>query len=100
MPMPAQPGPWQLDKVKQKLRKEQIAREKAASERYVQLEERQKVRRNNNQDAQALSSPDRNLGGCHCAVILLVSVLVILVFVLVLVLCAVVHHLLKKGNEE
>jgi hypothetical protein len=98
--MPAQPGPWQLDRVKQKLRKEQIAREKATSERYAQLEERQKVRRNKNQDGQALCSPDGNWGGCHCAVILLVSVLVFLVFVLVLVLCAVVHHLLKKGNEE
>jgi hypothetical protein len=98
--MPAQPGPWQLDRVKQKLRKDQIAREKAASERYAQLEEREKVRRNQNREDQALSLPDRNLGGCHCAVILLVSVLVILVFVLVLVLCAVVHHLLKKGNEE
>ena len=98
--MPTQSGPWQLDRVKQKLRKEQIAREKAASERYAQLEERQKVRRHKNQDAQAFSLPDRNLGGCHCAVILLVSVLVFLVFVLVLVLCAVVHHLLKKGNEE
>ncbi len=98
--MPAQPGPWQLDKVKQKLRKEQIAREKAASERYAQQEERAKVRRNKNQDDWVLSSPERNFGGFHCAVILLVSVLVFLVFVLVLVLCAVVHHLLKKGNEE
>jgi Flp pilus assembly protein TadB len=98
--MPAQPGPWQLDRVKQKLRKEQIAREKAASERYAQLEKRQKVLRNNNQDTQALGSAGSDFGGCHCAVILLVSVLVFLVFVLVLVLCAVVHHLLKKKNEE
>jgi hypothetical protein len=98
--MPAQPGPWQLDKVKRRLRQEQVAREEAASQRYAQQEERGQVRRNTNHDEQALSLQERNLGGCHCAVILLVSVLVFVLLLLVLVLCAVVYHLLKKGNEE
>ena len=98
--MPAKPGPWQLDKVKRRRRQEQVAREKAASERYAQQEERGQVRRNTNLDVQALSLQERNLGGCHCVVILLVSVLIFLLLVLVLVLCAFVFHLLKKGNEE
>jgi hypothetical protein len=98
--MPAKPGPWQLDKVKRRLRQEQVAREEAVSERYAQQEERGQVRRNTNQDDQALSLQERNLGGCHYVVILLVSVLVFLLLVLVLVLCAFVFHLLKKGNEE
>jgi hypothetical protein len=97
--MPAKPGPWQLDKVKRRLRQEQVAREEAASERYAQQEERGQVRRTTNLDDQALSLQERNLGSCHC-VILLVSVIVFLLLVLVLVLCAFVFHLLKKGNEE
>jgi hypothetical protein len=98
--MPAKPGPWQLDRVKRRLRQEQIAREEAASRRYAQQEERVKVRRNPNQDEQRLSLEDRNLGGCNWAVILLVCVLVFLLLVIVLVLCAVVFHLLQKGNEK
>ncbi len=98
--MPAKPGPWQLDKVKRRLRQEQVTREEAASERYAQQEERGQVRRNTNQDNQALSLQERNLGGCNCVVILLVYVAVFLLLVLVLALCAIVFHLVKKGNEE
>ena len=98
--MPAKPGPWQLDRVKRRLRQEQIAREEAASERYRDQEERVKVRRNTNLDEQRLTLQERNLGGCHCAVIVLVCVLVFLLLVIVLVLCAFIFHLLKKGNAE
>jgi hypothetical protein len=98
--MPAQRGPWQLDKVKRRLRQEQVEREAALSERYAQLEGRGQVRRNTNRDDQALSLQERNLGGCRCVLILLVSVLVFLLLVLVLVLCAIIFHLVKKRNEE
>jgi hypothetical protein len=47
-----------------------------------------------------LSLQERNLGGCRCVLILLVSVLVFLLLVLVLVLCAIIFHLVKKRNEE
>ncbi len=98
--MPVKPGPWQLDKVKRRLRQEQIAREEGASVRYAEQEERSKVRRNANQDEQRLSLQERNLGGCNWVVVVLVCVLVFLLLLIVLVSCAVVLHLLKKGNEE
>lgn len=37
--MRKQPGPWELNEVKKRLRAEQVNREKAASERYRQQEE-------------------------------------------------------------
>ena len=37
--MRKQPGPWELNEVKKRLRAEQVKREKAASERYRQQEE-------------------------------------------------------------
>ncbi len=42
--MPAKPGPWQLDRVKQRLRREQVAREEAANLRYRQEVEAGKVK--------------------------------------------------------
>ncbi len=41
--MTQRPGPWQLDKVKAKLRREQVERESAASARYRQEEDKNKV---------------------------------------------------------
>jgi hypothetical protein len=98
--MPSKSGPWQLDKVKRRLRQEQVAREEAASERYKQEEDREKVLQNTNQDEQRLSLQERNVGVCHWAVILLVCVLVFLLLVCVLALCAVLWHLVKKENEK
>jgi hypothetical protein len=98
--MPSKSGPWQLDKVKRRLRQEQVAREEAASERYKQEEDREKVQQNTNQDEQRLSLQERNVGFCHWAVILLVCVLVFLLLVCVLALCAVLCHLVKKENEK
>jgi hypothetical protein len=60
--MPSKSGPWQLDKVKRRLRQEQVAREEAASERYKQEEDRGKVLQNTNQDEQRLSLQERNVG--------------------------------------
>jgi hypothetical protein len=88
--MPVQAGPWQLDRVKQRLRREQVAREEAASFRYRQQEEAGKVKENTNQE----------VGGNQRALILLVCLLVFLLFVCVLALCAVVFALLKKNNER
>ncbi len=102
MPYNYNPGPWQLDRVKRRLRQEQVAREEEASERYKQQEERVKVQQNTNQYEKRLSVQERNVGGCHWAVVLLslVCVLVFLLLVCVLVLCAVVWHLVKKENEQ
>ena len=98
--MPKNLGPWQLDKVKQRLREDQVAREKAASERYRLLSELGKVRQNRNQVEQTLSLQERNVRSCHWAVILLVCVLIFLLIVCVLALCAVVWHLVKKENGK
>jgi hypothetical protein len=98
--MPKNLGPWQLDKVKLRLRQEQVAREKAASERYRLLSEEGKVRQNRNQDEQTLSLQERKVGVCHWAVILLVCVLVFLLMVCVLALCAVVWYLVNKVNDK
>ena len=48
--MPAKPGPWQLDRVKDRLRREQVAREEAASLRYRRQEEEGKVKENTKQE--------------------------------------------------
>ena len=66
----------------------------------TQQDERSKVRRNANQDEQRLSLQERNLGGCNWVVVVLVCILVFLLLLIVLVLCAVIFHLLKKGNAE
>jgi hypothetical protein len=42
--MPQQPGPWQLNETKARLRREQVQREVAASERYRRVEDTDKVR--------------------------------------------------------
>ena len=88
--MPTKPGPWQLDRVKDRLRREQVAREEAASLRYRRQEEEGKVKENTNQGA----------WGNQGALILLVCLLVFLLFVCVLALCAVVFILLKKDNDR
>ena len=42
--MPKKSGPFQLNEVKSRLRREQVARETAAALRYRQLEEREQAR--------------------------------------------------------
>ena len=61
--MPKNLGPWQLDKVKQRLRQEQVAREEAASERYRRQAETNKVQQIKKQDEQRLRLQERNVGG-------------------------------------
>ena len=41
--MPQQPGPWQLNETKARLRREQVQREQAASDRYRRAEGKDKV---------------------------------------------------------
>ena len=98
--MPKNLGPWQLDKVKLRLRQEQEAREEAASERYRRQAETAKVQQIKKQDEQRLSLQERNVGWGHWAVIFLVCVLVFLLIVCVLALCAVVLHLVNKDKEN
>ncbi len=87
--MPPKPGPWQLDKVKRRLREEQIAREQAASARYRLQEADRIVEQNINQGS-----------GKNLPLVLLVCVLVFLLLVCVVALCAVVVFLLAKDNER
>ncbi len=71
-------GPWELNEVKTRLRREQVAREAAATARYRQAEER-----------------ETDQGSSHC--VLVIAVLSCLLLSLsVLVLAGVVLSLAKK----
>ena len=86
--MPKKAGPWSLDKVKERLRQEQVEREKEASARYRQLE--------------AKRAKEETVGGTslsRCVLVVLVLFSVVL-FVVVLALCAVILTLVKKENVE
>ena len=85
--MPQRAGPWSLDKVKSRLRREQIEREEEASERYRRREAR----------ATEQSVGGESLSRCVLVVLVLCCVLLSLV---VLDLCGVVLSLVKKDNEE
>ena len=93
--MPERPGPGTLDKVKRRLRREQVVREQAASARYRQEEERHNRQQN--------SIPvDSNVGrdsSSNCVLIVLV-VFCILLILCVLALCGAVLSLVKKENER
>lgn len=85
--MPQRAGPWSLDLVKARLRREQVEREEEASERYRQRERRLK---------------EQTVGGTslsRCVLVVLVLCCVLLSLV-VLGLCAVILSLVKKDNEE
>ncbi len=93
--MPERPGPWAFDKVKRRLRQEQVARELAASARYRQQEQPL-----NNQ--QTPIQVESNVGRRSWSDCLLV-VLVLFCFMLtlaVLALCGAVLSLLQKDNEK
>jgi hypothetical protein len=93
--MPPKPGPWALEGVKRRLRQEQVARERAASERYRQREERDNLR-------EITPLEERNAGGrgsSNCYLFVLVLICFIL-SLSVLVLCGTVLSLLKKDNER
>ena len=81
-------GPWSLDKVKEKLRQEQVEREEEAIARYRQQE--------------AKRAKEETVGGTslsRCVLVVLVLCFVLLSMV-VLALCAVILSLVKKENEE
>jgi hypothetical protein len=85
--MPDRAGPWSLDKVKTRLRREQVEREKKASERFRRQEAR---------------SQEQTVGGTswsRCVLVVLVLCCVLMSLV-VLGLCAVIFSLVKKDNEE
>ena len=76
-----------MDKVKSRLRREQVEREEEASERYRRREARSK---------------EQTVGGIslsRCVLVVLVLCCVLLSLV-VLGLCAVILSLVKKDNEE
>jgi hypothetical protein len=84
--MPEKAGPWALDKVKTRLRREQVEREEAASERYRQLEAKRK---------------EQTIFGTswsNCVLIVLVLCCFLLLSLLFVALC-VIFFLLKKDND-
>ena len=83
--MPQKAGPWSLDKVKTRLRQEQVEREKEASARY----RRQEAARRAKQETVGETSFSR---GVLCVVLLCF----VLLSVVVLALCAVIVSLLKQ----
>ena len=95
--MPKNPsGPWVLDTVKKRLRREQEERERIASARYRQLEERQLLQRT---DSQGQTS------ACQCSLLLILTLCCCLMALVVIVLsskCCLttleVRH--RKDNEK
>ena len=84
--MPAtSPGPWALDKVKKRLRAEQVQREKAASARYRLLEDKRR-----DEEGRSVSS-----SGCHCSVLFVLTLCCLLLLLVVLLLCFVVLRIAK-----
>ena len=83
---PNRPGPWALDKVKKRLRAEQVQRERLASERYRQAEDQGREQESKTIQTVSHHSPLLLFLGCAC----------LLLLVLVLVLSSVVLALAKK----
>ena len=83
--LPNLPGPWTLDKVKNKLRAEQVQREKAAAARYRRQEEKKKDR-------------ETQIGktSTQCSLLLVLTLCCLLLSLTVLVLSSVVLTLAKK----
>ena len=85
--MPEKAGPWALDKVKTRLRREHVEREEAASERYRQQEARPK---------------EQTVGGTsgsNCVLVVLVLCCFLLSLVVV-ALCAVILSLSLSLSPE
>jgi hypothetical protein len=89
------PGSWALDKVKRRLRRQQVVREQAASARYRQEEERH----NRQQNPIPVDSNVGRHSTSNCVLIVLV-VFCILLIPCVLALCGAVLSLVKKENER
>jgi hypothetical protein len=89
--MPKKPvGPWVLNEVKTRLRREQVVRKAAATARYRQLEERDR-----DQSSSTREDEDGRNSVCHC--VLVIAVLPCLLLSLsVLLLSGVVLSLAKK----
>ena len=86
--MPKKAGPWSLDKVKERLRQEQVKREEEASARYRQLEAKR---------ATEETVAGTSLSRC---VLVVLALFFLVLFVVVLALCAVIVTLVKKENAE
>ena len=79
-------GPWALDKVKQRLRAEQVDRERAAAARYRRQEERGERQET---QSSAASSP-------QCCLLFLLTVVCLLLSLILLVLSSLVVTIGKK----
>ena len=82
-----QPGPWALDKVKKRLRAEQVQREKAASARYRRQEQKEFHKEGKTVKTSA----------CQCSLLVVLTLCCILLSIVVLVLSSVVLRTVKKG---
>ncbi len=88
--MPGHPaGPWALDKVKKRLRAEQVQREQAAAARYKRQEEKQY-----DQERQS-----NNTSACQSSVFLVLILCCLFLSFAVLVLSSVVLQIVKDGKD-
>ena len=86
--MPANPpGPWTLDKVKKRLRAEQVQREKSASERYRRPEQKELREKGKTRETSA----------CQGCLLVVLTLCCILLSIVVLVLSSVVLRTVTKG---
>ena len=73
--MPPKPGPWALEGVKRRLRQEQAARERAASDWYRLREDRQREERENLQAIIPFEARNAgSIGSSNCCLIVLVLI--------------------------
>jgi hypothetical protein len=83
-----QPGPWALDKVKKRLRAEQVQREETASARYRRQEEKEL-----HQEGQTVKR-----SACQCSVLLVLTLCCFVLSLAILVLSSVVLRIVKEGK--
>ncbi len=80
-----QPGPWALDKVKKRLRAEQVQREETASARYRRQEEKEL-----HQEGQTVKT-----SACQCSVLLVLTLCCFVLSLAVLVSSSVVLRIVN-----
>ena len=92
------PGPWVLDKVKKRLRAEQVERERIASARYRQEEDRMALARYRQEERHVQQRRDSQgqPSSCQCSVLLVLTLCSCLLSLAVIVLLSFVLRVSKN----
>ena len=92
------PGPWALDKVKKRLRAEQLERERIASARYRQEEDRRALARYRQEERNVQQRRDSQgqPSSCQCSVLLVLTLCSCLLSLAVIVLLSFVLRVSKN----